>query len=114
MRKQAEDDFLIELSEEEPDAAHFAELGRPDEANWPEWSGTVREAWHSLRDDRFYGAMGGMSGIYYSSVSAYAHDHGIPIRPFVDFVMALDGEFVSFSNEKALVAQEPTEDTLDG
>jgi hypothetical protein len=98
------------LASEETDAERFSDLDRPQEAIWPAWSDTIREAWSMLRDDRFYGAMGGLSGIYYSSLSRYAHDNDIPIQPFALFVMAMDSEFVAISNEKALVANKTADD----
>jgi hypothetical protein len=59
-----------------------------------------REAWFNLRDDRFYGAMGGMGRIYYTAMSRYAADHGLPIYPFITFVLAIDAEYVAWSSEK--------------
>ena len=91
----------MDISEEETDAAHFADLERPDDAQWPIWSRSYREAWAALRDDRFYGAMGGMGRIYYTALSAYARDHNIPLHPFSTFVMAMDDEFVAIQNAKA-------------
>ena len=100
--------FLLELIEEEADAAEavgdrIAALDRPPEAEWPDWSRTVQAAWHALKDDRFRGAMGGMAGIYYTAISAYAHDHGIvgdSFRLFVRFVTALDAEYVAFEHDR--------------
>lgn len=106
MTNEAKDNFLLELADEEADATQFSDRERPEDAVWPEWSGTVRSAWNILRDDRFYGAMGGVSGIYYSAISQFARDHDIPIWPFALFVMALDNEFVAISNEKAKSASE--------
>jgi hypothetical protein len=80
-------------------------VDRPEDAQWPVWSGTVRNAWHVLREDRFYGAMGGIGSIYYSALSQFARDHEIPMWPFARFVMAMDSEFVAVSNEKALAAE---------
>lgn len=59
-----------------------------------------REAWIALRDDRFYGAMGGMGRIYYRALSRYARDHGIPLYPFITFVWAIDDEYVAVQLEK--------------
>jgi hypothetical protein len=100
---------LAELAEEESDASHYANIERSEDTEWPAWSRTHREAWAALRDERFYGAMGGMGRIYYTSLSQYARDHGIPLYPFATFVMAIDDEFVAIQNEKA--AQDTPPDT---
>lgn len=72
-----------------------------DVPEWPEGSGYIRRAWQVLRDDRFYGAMGGMSRIYYSSVSRYAADNNIEIEPFYTFLDAIDSIYVTWANDKA-------------
>jgi hypothetical protein len=104
----------LEVAAEESDASSFADLERPDEAKWPAWSDYVRDAWAALRDDRFYGSMGGLGRIYYASLSQYARDHGIPLHPFAEFVMAMDDEFVALQNAKARSEQSNTEDVSDG
>jgi len=99
LERRATDDFLRELAEEEPDAAPFAaDAVRPDDAQWPEWAGVYRGAWEALRDDRHYGAMGGLGRIYYSAIDRYAERHGIAGSAFDDFltlVHAMDEEYVA-------------------
>lgn len=100
---------MRELIEEEADAAvvfagRDAELERPDDAAWPTWSGYVQAAFHELRDDRFYGAMGGLGRIYFASISDYADRYGIAGSDFDDLVTllrAVDDEYVAFQNEQA-------------
>jgi len=97
------------LLDEEPDAAaalgdRVDSLERPPEAEWPEWSGTIRAAWQALSSDRHFGAMGGMGGIYYRAISQYAADHGIggeDFTPFHAFVTALDAEYLAVEAERA-------------
>lgn len=94
------------MEEEADAAAAFAgrPLDRPPEAEWPTWSESLQVAWRVLRDDRFYGAMGGLGRIYYSSISRYAADHGIEgeaLHDFVLFLSAIDDEYVRFANEQA-------------
>ncbi len=70
----------------------------------PEWSGYLITAWQSLRHDRRYFDTGGCGGIYYASISAYAHDHGLVGDLFPDFetyLRVMDDEYVAFSAEKA-------------
>ena len=74
---------------------------------WPEWSGYLRSAWHTLREDRFYGSMGGVGRIYYEAVSRYAEDHLIEIEPFVTFIFAMDEEYVVWAAKKASQTQTP-------
>lgn len=100
MEQKGTDDFLADLAEEEPDAAHFAERTRPEETEWPVWSRQYYLAWLALRDDRFYGSMGGAGRIYYTALSRYAEDHNMPLYPFMTFVRAIDGEFVEWVAEQ--------------
>lgn len=72
-----------------------------EKPEWPDWSGYLRTAWQALRDDRFYGAMGGMGRIYYTAISRYAADHGIAIEPFYTFLDAMDSAYVTWAAEKA-------------
>jgi hypothetical protein len=61
-------------------------------------------AWQALRDDRWRGAMGGLTGIYYAAISRYARNHGISgddFARFHTFVTALDAEYLAFENERA-------------
>jgi hypothetical protein len=80
------------------------ELERPEEACWPDWSQPYRDAFEELRDDRFYGAMGGMSRIYSTSIDAYARRFGIDgtaFEHFSTFVRAIDDEYVAVQLERA-------------
>lgn len=101
---------MLEVAGEEGDAAQFADVNRPQEAIWPVWSGTIRDAWFALRSDRFYGSMGGLGPIYYTAISQYARDHDIALHPFADFIAAMDEEFVAVQHAKAQKPEEPTED----
>jgi hypothetical protein len=100
--------------EEESDArATFAgresEVERPEEAQWPIWSGYIQRAFDQLRDDRFYGAMGGLSRIYYQAKSRYAADHAIVGSAFGDFLIylgAVDDEFVAITTERQKAEQD--------
>lgn len=57
-------------------------------------------AWNTLRDDRFYGSMGGMGTIYYTAIRTYAEDHNIPMYPFLTFIRAMDETFMAVCAEK--------------
>lgn len=85
--------------------ADDGESGVPEveqpEYQWPEWSGYIQHAWQMLRDDRHYGAMGGMGAIYYTAMSQYAHDHQLEIEPFATFLNAMDEEYVLYCAEQA-------------
>jgi hypothetical protein len=87
----------LELSEEESGVPEPQETT----AEWPIWSGYLRAAWHCLREDRFYGSMGGVGRIYYTAISRYAEDNGIEIEPFNTFIQAIDGEYVVWAAKKA-------------
>jgi hypothetical protein len=108
-RRGETNQFLADLIEEEPDAAAALGLSaealvRPPEAEWPAWSGSARRAWETLRNDRHFGAMGGMGGIFYTALSRYAEDHGIAGDAFMTlhtFVTALDAEYLAFEAERA-------------
>jgi hypothetical protein len=94
--------------EEEADAAaafkgREDEIARPDEAQWPAWSGYLQRAWETLRDDRHYGAMGGLGRIYFTAIERYAARYGIAGSDFDDlllFLHALDDEYIACMNEK--------------
>lgn len=102
MGQKATDDFLLELQAEEPDAPQVEDV--PYE--WPDWSGYLRTAWNTLRDDRFYGAMGGMGRIYYEAATLYAEKRSIPEEPFLTFLYAMDEVFMSVCAEKEKERQE--------
>jgi hypothetical protein len=78
-------------------------------AAWPIWSGYLQRAWQALKDDRFYGSMGGMSRIYYTAISRYAEDHGIELQPFFTFITAMDDVYLAYAFEKAK-QETPTQD----
>jgi hypothetical protein len=65
-------------------------------------------AWNTLRDERFFGSMGGMGRIYYTAISRYALDHGITDEHFVTFVYVIDDEFIAWSAEEAAKNAPPT------
>lgn len=93
--------------EEESDAAaaladRTDELERPEEAEWPEWSGSLRVAWQALINDRHYGSMGGMGPIYYTAISRYAEDLGLSRSEFDLFhryLTEMDAEYVAHCAE---------------
>lgn len=93
--------------EEESDAAAIFggdKLERPDEAKWPLWSGYLQSAFHELRDDRHYGAMGGLGRIYFQAINAYAERYGIDgsaFDEFLTFMRAIDDEYMAVQNERA-------------
>lgn len=98
------------MIEEQPEMrAVFVEKGvLPAEDTEPEevrpGLDTYWVAWHMLRDDRHFGAMGGCSGIYYSAISRYASDHGIrddEFHVFVVLIRAMDAEFLAWSSEQS-------------
>lgn len=75
-----------------------------DAPEMPEWSGYLVEAWNALTHDRHRGDMGGCSGIYYQSISAYARDHGLMDEAFHEFesyLRVMDGEYVAYCAERA-------------
>ncbi|MDO8683970.1 MAG: hypothetical protein Q7N50_10870 [Armatimonadota bacterium] len=110
---------MSNIAEEDPEAASLLEarqqeLERPEDAEWPTWSGSLRVAWAALQYDRFYGSMGGVGSIYYSSASRYAGDHGMTIGEFdkfMVFLMAMDAEYVEWAAEKAKAEAEKTKHT---
>ena len=80
-----------------------------DAPEMPEWSGYLVTAWNALTNDRHRGDMGGCSGIYYQSISAYARDHGLMgdlFHDFYQFLRAMDDEYVAYSGEQAKAAAE--------
>ncbi len=98
---------------EEPDAAAlFAgkeeEIERPDDARWPRWANHIHVAWVDLRDDRHYGAMGGLGGIYFTAIDRYARRFNISGSAFDNFLMflrVLDEEYIRYVNEKQKAEQ---------
>lgn len=102
------------MIEEEADAAAFFagredEIERPHDAQWPDWSGYIQAAFHELRDDRFYGAMGGLGRIYFSAIDAYAQRCGIGAEifdQFLTFMRAIDDEYVAVMTERAKAEME--------
>lgn len=95
----------MDLQDEESDAPQVND----EVAEWPVWSGYLQRAWRVLRDDRSFGAMGGMGGIYYESLSRYANDNEIPLEPFVTFMQAMDSvymKYVAAQSDKAGKEQE--------
>lgn len=89
-------------------AGREEEIDRPDDSQWPVWSGYVQAAWHELRDDRFYGAMGGMGRIYFAAIDIYAARYNIDgsaFDDFVTFIRALDDEYIAHETKKQKAEQ---------
>ena len=98
--------------DEEPDAAAAFD-GKlddiEDEDEMPVWAGYLLDAWSALSNDRHRSDMGGCSGIYYSSISRYARDHGLTgdlFHEFYPFLRAMDDEYVAYAAEQAKAAAE--------
>jgi hypothetical protein len=71
--------------EEEADAAAIfkpEDVERTEEEELRPELGVYWEAWHALRYDRQYGAMGGEFPITYGTLRGYANDYGIAGRAF--------------------------------
>lgn len=115
MERGATNDFLLELAEEEEDAQPFADaIYRPEDTEWPEWSGSYRRAWNILRDDRFYGAMGGMGRIYYAALATYAKKNDIDgdeFELFIQLVWAMDEEYILICDEKSKIEADKAKST---
>lgn len=106
------------IDEEADAAAHFKgreqDAERPADARWPEWSGYLQVAWHVLRDDRFYGAMGGAARIYYAALDRYAARHRIEGQAFDEFqtlIFAMDAEYLDHLAEQAKQTEAKTKQT---
>ncbi|MCW2195033.1 hypothetical protein AB7M45_007806 [Bradyrhizobium elkanii] len=70
----------------------------------PFWAGTYWRAWHALRFDRQYGAMGGQSPITFLSIDTYARRYdirGVEFETFLAFVSAMDEEFLEHVQREA-------------
>lgn len=75
------------------------------------WYGLYLRAFDALQCDRFYGASGGQTAIYYTAISRYASDHeieGDEFRDFLTFINAIDAEHLAMVAEelKALSEKE--------
>lgn len=71
---------------------------------WPVWSRHIQEAFEQLRDDRHYGAMGGIGRIWFSSISEYADRRrieGEAFDAFLIYLRAIDAENIAIENERA-------------
>jgi len=105
------------VAAEEPDCAAFVKerpdvLTRPDDAAWPSWSGSLQVAWDALRDDRHYGAMGGLGRIHFAAIDHYAARFGIDGAAFGEFaalIRALDDEYIALTLEEQKRARPTTE-----
>lgn len=67
------------------------------------WSGHIYTAWSELRDDRHFGAMGGMGRIHFTAIDRYAERFGIAGEAFDDlllFIRAIDDEYLLIASEK--------------
>lgn len=100
MERKGTADFLADVAEEEADAApHLDDLEETEEERLRDELGCFMDAWGALRYDRFYGAFGGESTILYSSISAYARDHGIAGDDFYVFkvlIREMDHEYLEY------------------
>lgn len=77
---------------------------RPEEARPERWHDFYRRAWQVLRYDRQYTEGGGETPISFLAFDAYARRHcidGEAFDRFVDFVSALDDEWLLHVAEKA-------------
>ncbi|KUL94326.1 hypothetical protein DK26_15040 [Bosea sp. WAO] len=97
--------------DEEPDAAEALgdQIEEIEDDEMPPWAGYLFDAWNALTNDRHRGDMGGCSGIYYQSISAYARDHGLMGDIFPDFYLflrAMDDEYVAYAAKQAKAAAE--------
>ena len=85
------------------------EAERPDDAQWPEWSGYIRDAWNELINDRHIGAMGGQGRIWFASIDRYAERYGYVGSEFDDFrtfLRAVDDEYLKHAAEAAKAESE--------
>lgn len=113
MEQKGTDLWLQDIADEEPGAAYLAESAvRPAEAEVPEWANIYWRAWHELRFDRQYGAMGGESPISFMSVDVYARRYGIEDVAFETFhalIGAMDDEYLQHVARKAKAEREAEE-----
>lgn len=111
MEQKGTDQWLLDLAEEEPEAAYLVgTVKRPDDAFVPEWASTYWDAWHVLRFDRQYFAFGGESQIPFIAIDAYATRYGIVGDQFDTLrwlIGAMDGEWLE---HVARVAEKQAED----
>ncbi len=114
MEQKGTDDWLAAMADEDPEAEAYAEQNeRPPEATVPFWAGTVWRAWHGLRFDRQYGAMGGESPISFLALDAYARRYeirGVEFENFMAFVSAMDEEYLEHVDRKAKEKPETEEE----
>lgn len=101
------------MIDEEPDAAALfigkeEEIERPNDAQWPRWASHIYAAWIDLRDDRHYGDMGGLGGIYFTAIDRYAQRFnicGTAFDNFLMFIRVLDEEYIRHVSEKQKTEQ---------
>lgn len=79
---------------------------RPDDAFVPEWAETYWRAWHALRFDRQYGAMGGQSPITFVSLDAYARRYAIVDMQFETLLVLVGAMDEEYLEHVARVAEE--------
>ena len=99
---------MADVAEEEADAAAMLAAAEDDLAGeddtLPEGTQFVWRAWQALREDRYYGAYGGLTTIWFASVEAYARRYGI-VNPsnfdtFHALLRSIDEEYVSITLER--------------
>ncbi len=109
------DEWLRDLAEEEPAAAHLAGYSsRPDDAFVPEWAATHWQAWHTLRFDRQYGAFGGQTPIAFVALDAYARRYlieGTEFEVFISILTEMDDEYLQHAARVAKEEKEREEQT---
>ena len=103
LKRKGQDDWLSKLRASEPDAFDAIPAPKPPpEATGPEWYGYYIRAWHFLRYDRQYGALGGESPISFQALDIYArryHIDGVAFDMFRALVMAIDAEWLDHLHE---------------
>lgn len=103
---------MDEIAAENPDEAWLQPQPEDQlDVEFKPWYGLYLRAFDALQCDRFYGASGGQTAIYYTAISRYAADHGIEgdeFRDFLTFINAIDGEHLAMVAEelKALSTKE--------
>ena len=109
MERGAAGDFLARLAETDPSAAPHAERARrPADAEWPAWSGPIREALDRLGRSRPLGALGGAGPIPFGEIDAYARRYAVVGEDFDRFarlIETLDRVLVEHLNGKARESQ---------
>jgi len=97
--------WLQRLAEEEPDAAAAASLAEPPEdAFVPLGAETWWKAWCELREERWYGALGGCGRLKWTAIDQFARRydiHGSDFESMCEVLRTLDGVFMKWAEEQA-------------